>query len=342
MLKALLAGAGALAMTMTNAAPAVAHERALPVGPCINMGNTFEAEYEASWGNGKPIDRADLERIRAAGFETIRLPVRWHNKSLQEAPYTVDPAYMDRVDEVVGQALDAGLNVILNSHHFDPVYEDPIGVQPWHTGVWRQVAARFADYPTDSLWFEIENEPHGNLDDSNLDAVLAPALAAIRATNPERPVIIGGENYSGIDSLATLNMPDDPHVFPTFHYYSPFEFTHQGASWAGAPPPAVGREFPTAEDREMFARDADKVRAYIARTGQVPFMGETGAYDRHIPTEQRALYHAMVREAFAPVGVDICAWAYTNTFPFWDKDTGRWLPGMRAAFGLAEDTVGDD
>ena len=336
MLKSLLAGATALAVTVTAVVPAAAHERSLPVGPCINMGNTFEADYEASWGNGKKIDRADLDRIRAAGFETIRLPVRWHNQSVNEAPYTVDEAYMARVEEVVAQALDAGLNVILNSHHFDPVYEDPLAIQPWHTGVWQQVAARFADYPTDSLWFEIENEPHGNLDDSNLNAVLAPALAAIRATNPDRPVVIGGENYSGIDSLATLNMPDDPHVFPTFHYYSPFDFTHQGASWAGDPPPAVGRAFPTEADREMFARDAAKVQAYIDRTGQVPFMGETGAYDRYIPNADRAAYHRMVREAFGPLGVDSCAWAYTNTFPFWDRSTGEWIPGLRAAFGLPE------
>jgi endoglucanase len=31
-------------------------------------------------------------------------------------------------------------------------------------------------------------------------------------------VIVGGQNWSGIDSLATLQLPDDPYVVPTFHY----------------------------------------------------------------------------------------------------------------------------
>src|SRR3546814_12632681 len=67
------------------------------------------------------------------------------------------------------------------------------------------------------------------LTNANLLATLAPALAAIRATNPTRAVVIGGENWTGIDSLATLDLPDDPNAYPTFHYYDTFAFTRQGA-----------------------------------------------------------------------------------------------------------------
>ena len=31
----------------------------------------------------------------------------------------------------------------------------------------------------------------------------------------------------------TLDVPDDAHLIVTFHYYLPFEFTHQGAEWIG-------------------------------------------------------------------------------------------------------------
>ena len=60
--------------------------------------------------------------------------------------------------------------------------------------------------------------------------------------------------------------------------------------------------------------------------------------DQHGGTSlaERIQYHSAVREAFAPAGIGICAWAYTNTFPFWDRANGRWLPGLRAAFGLPE------
>jgi endoglucanase len=324
----------AAASLLALAAPAAA--QGLPVGTCINMGNHLEPEHESGWG-GKRVEASDFARIAAAGFGTVRVPVRWAHKTGKGPDYVVDPAWLDRVTEVVDQALAADLNVILNSHNFGALHADPAGNTAKLAAIWRQVAERFADRPTERLWFEIENEPHDKLNNANLLATLSPALAAIRETNPDRPVVIGGENWSGIDSLATLELPDDPAVYPTFHYYEPFDFTHQGASWAGDPPPSVGRLYGTQADAERLARDAAKLEAYIERTGRVPFMGETGAYDAHIALDQRIAYHRAVREAFAPSGIGVCAWAYTNTFPFYDREAGRWLPGLRAAFGLPED-----
>ena len=309
--------------------------RALPVGTCINMGNTFEYG-QAGPGGGPNGDRADFDRIAAAGFETVRIPVRWDNHSDAKPPHTIDPVWLDRVQKAVDDALGAGLNVILNSHHFQPIYSDPVGTAPWHGAVWTQVAARFAKYPEDRLWFELENEPHDKFDNANLLATLGPAFEAVRASNPTRAVILGGGNWSGIDSLADLPMFDDPNVWPTFHYYEPFAFTHQGAAWVAPDIPPVGRTYPEAGDAERLASDVAKIRAYVSRTGKIPFMGETGAYEAHIPLATRAAYTKAVHDAFAPLGVGICTWAYANTFPFYDAKAGRWMPGMRAALGLEE------
>ncbi|WP_245561379.1 glycoside hydrolase family 5 protein [Erythrobacter cryptus] len=328
---ALTSGTPAMAATAPSAPPA----KPLPVGTCINMGNTLEPPSEGAWG-GRPARKDDFERIKAAGFDTVRLPVRWDNKSLSTPPYAVDPKWMDRVQQIVDWALGAGLNVILNSHHFDPIHEDPLAVAEWHGGVWQQIAARFKDYPEDRLWFELENEPHKNFNHTNLLATLAPALKAVRALHPTRAVIIGGENWSGIRSLETLPLPDDPNVYPTFHYYDPFTYTHQGAEWTAPDIPPVGRAFPTTEDAAQLARDVLAIEAFKARTGRVPFMGEVGAFDRHIPLADRVKYHRMITDAFAPTGIGICVWAYANTFPFYDLDKGRWLPGLRGALGLKE------
>ncbi|HYD25189.1 MAG TPA: glycoside hydrolase family 5 protein [Croceibacterium sp.] len=318
--------------SLACAAPGQAAEPALPVGQCINMGNSFEISRTYA-GPAKAIDAADFARIKAAGFDTVRVPVRWSDKTGDAPGFAIDPAWLARVTVAVDQALAAGLNVILNDHHFDALDADPAGNRAKLAAIWRQVATHFADRPTGQLWFEIENEPHEKLTNANLVETFAPALAAIRQTNPGRPVIIGGENWSGIDSLATLELPDDPNVHPTFHYYEPFDFTHQGASWAGDPPPAIGRVYGTEADAARLAADVAKLDAYIARTGKVPFMGETGAYDAHIPLADRIRYHSAVRQAFAPSGIGICAWAYTNTFPFYDQKEGRWLPGILETFG---------
>ena len=316
-------------------APAVA-ANALPVGTCINLGNTLEPEQEGSWG-GQPVAAEDFARIKAAGFDTVRIPVRWHNKTAPNAPWTIDESWMERVQTVVDQALAANLNVILNSHHFDPIHDDPLAVAEWHGAVWRQIAARFEGYPQDTLWFELENEPHESFTNANLLQTLTPALRAVRERHPTRAVIVGGENWSGIDSLATLPLPDDPNVHPTFHYYDPFEFTHQGASWTEPNVPPPGRSFPTGADRARLTADVQKIRDYMTRTGKTPFMGETGAYDLHIPAADRAMYHRTVREAFEPLGIGMCVWAYANTFPFWDRQKQEWLPGMLGALGLPEE-----
>ena len=312
-----------------------AQPAALPVGTCVNLGNTLEPENEGSWG-GAPAEKADLERIAAAGFDTVRIPVRWHNKSMDTPPYTIDPQWMDRVQQIVDWALAEDLNVILNSHHFDPIHEDPLAVADWHGGVWKQIAARFEGYPEDKLWFELENEPHKNFDHSNLIETLTPALNEVRALHPTRAVIIGGENWSGIDSLATLPLPEDPNIHPTFHYYDPFLYTHQGASWTAPDIPPVGRTFPTDEDTAKLAQDVQTIQDYIKRTGKTPFMGEVGAYDAHISLEDRVIYHRTINEAFAPTGIGMCVWAYANTFPFYDLEKGEWKPGLLGAIGLEE------
>jgi endoglucanase len=324
--------AAALLATAASAADA---PRSLPVGACINMGDQLEAQSETAHG-GARIEAADFKRIRDAGFTTVRIPVRWSDKTGDAPDYKIDARWMARVTTVVDQALAAHLNVILNDHHFDALDTDPAANSAKLAAIWTQVAAHFANRPSKSLWFEIENEPHANLDNANLMATLARALAAIRKGNPDRPVVIGGENWSGIDSLATLTLPDDAHVYPTFHYYEPFDFTHQGAGWVHPKPPPLGRAYGTPADAQRLVDDTAKISAYVARTGLIPFMGESGAYDAHIPLDQRVQYTRAVHDAFTPLGVGICAWAYTNTFPFYDHKAKRWLPGLRGASGLPE------
>jgi endoglucanase len=328
-----LAAAAMLAVTST--APAADAPRSLPAGACINMGNQLEAQAETAHG-GVAIEASDFKRIRAAGFTTVRIPVRWSDKTGEGPGYAIDPKWMARVTEVVDQALAANLNVILNDHHFNALDDDPAANSAKLAAIWAQVAPHFADRPTSRLWFEIENEPHEKLTNAILNETLAPALKAIRASNPDRPVVIGGDNWSGIDSLATLELPDDPNVYPTFHYYEPFDFTHQGAGWVQPKPPALGRVYGSAADAQRLVTDTAKIKAYVARTGLVPFMGETGAYDAHISLAQRVQYTRAVHDAFTPLGVGICAWAYTNTFPYYDHKAKRWLPGLRGAAGLPE------
>ena len=318
----------AAASIVLSPAFAIARTDSLPVGRCVNMGNNLESPIENAWA-GKAITTDDFKTIAAAGFDTVRIPVRWDSHAAESAPFTIDPAYLARVKTVAGQALSAGLNVIVDSHNFNDLHANPDANRDRLAGLWMQIAKSLSDAPTSRLWFEIENEPHDKLTNANLVAIFAGALVAIRTSNRDRPVIIGGEFWSGIDSLATLTLPDDPNVVPTFHYYEPFDFTHQGAEWVNPSPP-LGRAYGTTEDAARLDRDVQKVRAYIARTGKTPFMGEFGAIDKATPKD-RVTFMARVTSAFGPTGIGMCAWAYTNTFPLYDHNKRQWIAGMRQA-----------
>ncbi|GAA0328610.1 glycoside hydrolase family 5 protein [Sphingomonas oligophenolica] len=296
---------------------------ALPLGKCVNMGDHLEPPHEGDWG--RPIADGDFTIIKQAGFASVRLPVRFSGHALATMPYTIDATFMTRVHHVVDLATAAGLNVIIDMHNDDELYSDPAGNGARFAGLWKLVAADFATAPA-SVWFELANEPHDKLTNANLLTILNPALAAIRLTNPTRPVIIGGEGYSGVGSLATLPMPADPNVVPTFHSYDPFMFTHQGATFI-TPTPPLGRRFGGPTDIAGLNANLQAVQDYMARTGRVPFLGEYGANDDPaIPVSERINYYGTMSAAYASIGVQSCAWAYTNAFRL--RDGGHWIPGM--------------
>ncbi len=148
------------------------------LGRGINMGNYLEAEKsadyplgEGSWSDGQKIKAQDFAAIKAAGFSSVRIPVRWSDHASREGPdYAIDPAFMSRVREVLAWARAQDLIVILNCHHYSEISSstDPLPLA-WHTtrlkAIWTQICSAFpiTEYPRDVLVFELLNEPSDRL-----------------------------------------------------------------------------------------------------------------------------------------------------------------------------------
>lgn len=79
-------------------------EAASLMGRGINLGNTLEPPFEGAWNNA-PAEEHYFDDFAAAGFSTVRIPVRWDEHTQDAPPYAVDSAWMDRVAEVLGWAL---------------------------------------------------------------------------------------------------------------------------------------------------------------------------------------------------------------------------------------------
>lgn len=207
-------------------------EMVAKMGKGINLGNTLEAPNEGDWS--APAEEYYFHDFVDAGFTCVRIPVRWTNHMLDSIPYTVDSAWMDRLEEVIDWALDTGLVVIINSHHDDEWLYDafPKNIDRFES-LWEQISVRFAD-KSENLIFEIINEPYFNLTRAEVDTLHRRIFPIIRESNPTRIVIFtGGGNdtnprMTNYRVFYHFNIPDDPYVMAYFHYYVPYEYCQLG------------------------------------------------------------------------------------------------------------------
>ncbi len=203
------------------------------IGRGINLGNALEAPVEGQWGIQLEAGYFDL--VADAGFDSIRVPIRWSAQAQQSAPFTINNEFFERIDWVLAQAERTGLLVIINMHHYEELNTDPVAHRARFLSLWNQIASRYRD-ASERVLFEILNEPQGalNADNGQLwNRYLAQAIRVIRRTNPVRPLIVGPVRYNAIDALDLLQLPDDDNLILTVHFYDPFVFTHQGADWTG-------------------------------------------------------------------------------------------------------------
>jgi endoglucanase len=94
------------------------------LGRGINYGNMFEAPSENVWGN--PWKPQYAKMISDLGFNHIRVPIRWEpaDRSSAIAPYTINPAFLNRIKQVVDSAINNNLHVIINMHHHATEFAD--------------------------------------------------------------------------------------------------------------------------------------------------------------------------------------------------------------------------
>src|SRR5688572_15645449 len=127
----------------------------------MNMGNMLEAPNEGEWG--LHVREAYFDEIKNAGFDFVRLPIRWSAHAADSAPYLIDASFFARVDQIIAWALDRDLVIIVDLHHYEEMMTDPRGNQERLLGLWEQIAEHYKDYPSTVL-FEILNEPNSQLD----------------------------------------------------------------------------------------------------------------------------------------------------------------------------------
>jgi len=299
------------------------------LGRGVNLGNALEAPNEGEWG--VTLYEEYFVLIEQGGFTSVRIPIRWSAHAATEAPYAIEPAFFERIDWAVEQALSRGLLAVINMHHYEEMFTDPQTERDRFLALWRQIAEHYQNYPPELL-FEILNEPHDPITPSLWNALLAEALAVIRETNPTRAVVVGPVNWNNVNALGSLQLPeDDRHLIATFHYYEPFRFTHQGAEWVNGADAWLGTTWEGTEAQTRTVVTHLDRAAEWGRTHNRPvYLGEFGAYSK-ADLDSRVRWTAFVARTAEERDISWAYWEFCAGFGVFDRTGERWNePLLRA------------
>ena len=338
-------------------ADAVAMTRLMGNG--INLGNTMEAcnngksggnttddtaFYETMWG--QPVTTPEmLQGMKAAGFDSIRIPVAWMTNAahLDQGDYTISAKYLDRVEEIVNYALDAGMIVIINDH-WDGGWWGMFGsdteatrnlAMEAYTGMWKQIAERFGKYDWHVI-FESGNEELGDRFDENsplfcddsvahklpeneryllntrVNQAFVDTVRAAGENNADRFLLIAGYN-TDIDHTTDSRfvMPKDTQegrLMISVHYYNPW-------SYCGASSAKGATLWGTKKDFETMYSMLSRMKKFTS-AGYGVVIGEYGALpggDGVMKTNAPA-YHEAFLNCCDALDLTGCLWDCSGFF----------------------------
>lgn len=334
-----------------------------------NLGNTFDGYTDNPWFEGELLYESAwcgiittpemIKAVKDAGFNTIRIPVSWHNHVSGE-DYVISEEWMNRVQEVVDYAIELDMYVIINTHHdifsgneqgslgqcfIYPSYEYYETSKAYLTSVWTQISERFKDYD-EHLIFESMNEPRltgttyewwmdAYSDECNeavdcinmLNQDFVDVVRSSGGNNPERYLLIPGycSSYDGATHI-NFKLPQDTakdKLMVVVHAYTPYSFALQSEHDNGSESTFdVSDSTDTQEIEYIMSSLYDK---YISK-GIPVIIDEFGARRKtssaDMDNTQARINYAAYYIAIARANGIICCWWDNNSFNSEGEDFG--------------------
>lgn len=278
-------------------------------GESVILTNPSDAiTAETAWGN-PVVTKKVIKAVKEAGFDAVRIPVRWQHHITNPLAMSVDRAWMNRVKEIVDWCLEYDMKVIINTHHDKWLESRPLNQYKEENCqklalLWLNIASEFASYDY-RLAFAGTNEVH-ELD--NWGKPTSENLAVQNAYNQTFVDIVrstGGNNLKRHLIVQTyvcnpeFGLYDNDFIVPMdidgngndymsveFHYYVPWDFCGEAKRYFWGAPYAQygGSEMDEKNMESLFA----KVNQTWASKGLGVVIGEWGVTD-HYQTSQMEL-----------------------------------------------------
>jgi len=291
--------------------------------------------------------RTDLENIKSLGCDVIRLPINLHFMTSGAPDYVVDTMFYYYMDQVIEWTDDLGLKLILDNHTIDGANAKTVEVPLMK--IWPQIAQHFKDKPT-SVYYEILNEPN-TFPIAEWARIQKAVLDSIRTIDSLHTVIVTGADWGGIYGLTKLVPLADTNLIYSFHFYDPFLFTHQAATWATpslvdlgnvpfpydlarmpACPASLKGSWVESSLKTNYKTDGtaaklkstiDQAISYASTHNVKIFCGELGVYTAKSPDADRVEWYRTVTGYLKEKQVPWTMWDYQGGFGLFNKESNQ-------------------
>lgn len=356
-----------LALGINSIAQSAAFQRAERMGIGMNV------SYLDNWWKGakdkhysdfaKPEEAAKREKMFAeiakAGFKTVRIPICFSAWMQLKQPYEWDnPKALEMADNFVKWALANNLNVIIDLHHseFDGAMPEAANAERL-VNLWVRIAERYKNTDPEKVFFELRNEPH-NMSAEAWRWQAEQLIKYVREIAPRHTLIVGFEEWNGRQTMINSKPFADSNIIYTFHYYDPFLFTHQGATWAGVggiedvkflPFPANDEKIKTPDKAkgqwtenliksyredskaEKMFKDLKAAKDWSTKNNVPIFLGEFGSFSQNTKLEDRCRHAEVVYSALGKLQIPNAWWEWDGGFNMFKTDSTEIADCMRKA-----------
>lgn len=288
------------------------------MGVGYNLGNSLEANSggtpnETAWGN-PVLSKEFVLAAKAAGFQSIRIPVSYLSKIDDNNGYKIDSAWLDHVQEVVDYCVQNDMYAIVNMHGdgYTTVSgswllcasSDQTKIKAKYKACWEQIADRFKNYD-EHLIFESMNEEYdgtygtpnktayNNINDYN--QIFVDTVRQTGGNNDRRWLLIPGwntninytaDNYGFVlptdQYLSSDIASGEKRIMISVHYYDPWDFcgTESADKTQWGSEATNQSKVPTWGDESYMASQFKKMNDKFVSQGYGVIIGEFGAINK--------------------------------------------------------------
>ena len=317
----------------------------------VNLTLWFEA-WQPSIPNLKLYDKTDFERLKAMGVDVIRIPIHFDLFIGDSKTGQIKPIIFDYLDKACDWAEELGIYLIIDDHSFNSgAYPLSKYVEQHLQKTWPQIAKRYKKR-SNFIMYEILNEPQ--IPQEDWYGIQQRTIDLIRSIDKKHTIVATAADWGSLAALTQMEPYADKNIIYTYHFYEPFLFTHQGASWTdkitaslkdipfpynkdrmpvfGKPVKGTGIEaqlknlYPRSANAKGIKTSLQRAKDYSDKYNVPVWCGEMGVHNLVAPVVDRQVWYKTVADTMYELNIPFCVWGYHGSFGLFKKDSNSRYP----------------